>query len=103
MFDTARQKGADQILELARSVATELASGTGKSIRVVGWIGSGGKMDWEYAVAIDGTGYSLEVGDSDLLLFPRDERVRKEIAERIRYQMCSSLEMERQTALRDSE
>jgi hypothetical protein len=93
MFDTKRQQGAQQIVELAHRVATELASDTGRSIRVVGWIGSGGKMDWEYAVEIEGNGYNLEVGDSDLLAFPRDERVRVEIAERIRYQMRCALEM----------
>src|SRR3954465_1094604 len=53
MFDPTRRKGADQILELARRVATDLACGSDR-IRVVGWIGYGGKMYWEYAVEIDG-------------------------------------------------
>ena len=97
MFDPARQKGANQILELARRVASELAAETSTSIRVVGWIGCGGKMDWEYAVEIEGNGSNLEVGDSDLLAFPRDERVRMEIAERIRCQMRYALEMASRT------
>jgi hypothetical protein len=39
MFDAARQKGADQILESARRIATEFADATGANIRVIGWIG----------------------------------------------------------------
>src|SRR5262249_14917817 len=100
MFNTARQKGADQTLELARRIAAELASDTGTTIRVAGWIGSGGKMDWEYAVRIDGSGYNLEVGDSDLLTFPYDERVQTEIRDRIRRQMGCALEMARRTKRR---
>jgi hypothetical protein len=93
MFDAARQKGADQILDLARRVAAELAHDAGRSIRVVGWCGSDGKMNWEYVVEIDGHGCNLEVGDPDLLAFPRDERVRVEVEERIRHQMRYGLEM----------
>jgi hypothetical protein len=93
MFDATRQEGADQILALARQVGAELASDTGRSIHVAGWIGCGGKMDWEYAVEIDGSGYNLEVGDSDLVSFPRDDRVRSEIAARIRSQMRDALDM----------
>jgi hypothetical protein len=95
MFDAARQKGADQILELARRVAAELAHGAGRSIRVVGWCGSDGKMSWEYVVEIDGHGCNLEVGDSDLLTFPHDERVRVEVEERICHQMQCGLEIVR--------
>jgi hypothetical protein len=95
MFDAARQKGADQILELARRLAEELAHGAGKSIRVVGWCGSTGKMGWEYVVEIDGHGCNLEVGDTDLLTFPNDERVRVEVEERIRYQIQSGVDMVR--------
>jgi hypothetical protein len=54
MFDAARQKGADQILVLARRVAGELARGTGRTVHVAGWCGSDGKMNWEYVVEIDG-------------------------------------------------
>jgi hypothetical protein len=69
MFTKAQQTGADQILESARRVAAELGAATGRSLRVVGWRGSGGKMDWEYVVEVDGTGCALEVGESDLLTF----------------------------------
>ena len=41
----------------------------------------------EYVVEIDGHGWNLEVGDSDLLTFPLDERVCAEVEERIRHQM----------------
>jgi hypothetical protein len=92
MFDAARQEGANQILSLARRVAAELSDATGRRVQVAGWIGSGGKMDWEYAVEIDGTGHALEVGDHQLLTFPRDQRMREEVEERIRYQMRSALE-----------
>ena len=92
MFDTDRQKGADQILELARRVAAELAQGT-RTLRVAGWCGSDGKMNWEYVVEIDGHACGLDVGDSDLLTFPSDGRVRAEIEERMRGQMRSGLEM----------
>jgi hypothetical protein len=95
MFDAARQKGADQILELARRVGAELAHGAGRRIRVVGWCGSTGKMGWEYVVEIDGHGGNLEVGDSDLLTFPHDERVRVEVEERIHSQMRDALESAR--------
>jgi hypothetical protein len=93
MFDAARQEGADQILELARQIAAEVARGAGRSIRVVGWCGSTGKMGWEYVVEIDGQGCGLEVGDSDLLTFSQDERIRMEVEERIRYQIQSGMEM----------
>jgi hypothetical protein len=93
MFDTSRQKGADQILALARQVAAELASDTGRSIRVVGWCGSTGRIGWEYCVEIDGHGCALEVGDSDLLTFPHDALVRAQVEERIRYQIRSGLDM----------
>jgi hypothetical protein len=96
MFTKAQQSGADQILVLARRVATELGPATGRSLRVTGWRGSGGKMDWEYVVEVDGTGCALEVGESDLLAFPTDERVRREVEERIRYQMRSAMDMIRQ-------
>jgi tripartite-type tricarboxylate transporter receptor subunit TctC len=92
MFDTARQVGADKVLELARQVAAELAPAAGRSIRVVGWCGSTGKMGWEYVVEMDGHGWNLEVGDSDLLTFPLDERVCAEVEERIRQQMRYALE-----------
>ena len=97
MFDAARQKGADQILELARRVAAELAHSAGRSIHVVGWCGSTGKMGWEYVVEIDGHGGALEVGDSHLLTFPHDQRVRVEVEERIRYQLGCAVEMVRLT------
>jgi hypothetical protein len=93
MFTNAQQPGADQILELARRVAAELGPAAGRSLRVVGWRGSGGKMDWEYVVEVDGTGCALEVGESDLLTFPADGRVRTEVEERIRYQMRSAMDM----------
>ena len=93
MFTRAQQAGADQILELARRVAAELGTATGRSLRVVGWRGSGGKMDWEYVVEVDGTGCALEVGESDLLTFPADEGVRTEVEDRIRYQMRSAMDM----------
>jgi tripartite-type tricarboxylate transporter receptor subunit TctC len=91
MFEPARQRGADQILELARRVTAELAHAAGRSIRVVGWCGSTGKMGWEYVVEIDGHGWNLEVGDSDLLTFPVNERVRAEVEERIRQQLRYAL------------
>jgi len=93
MFDDVREKGADQILGLARRIATELAGDTRRSIRVVGWCGSTGKMGWEYVVEIDGRGCNLEVGDSDLLVFPNDGGIRTETEERIRHQMRSGLEI----------
>jgi hypothetical protein len=93
MFDSARHKGANHILQLARRVAAELVHATGRSIRVVGWCGSDGKMSWEYVVEIDGHGWNLEVGESDLLTFPRDQRVRAEVEQRIRHQMRSALAM----------
>ena len=92
MFDAARQEGANQILSLARRVAVELSDVTGRRVHVAGWIGSDGKADWEYAVEIDDAGYCLEVGDLQLLTFPQDKRVRKEVEERIRSQMRSALE-----------
>jgi hypothetical protein len=95
MFDAARQKGADHILELARQITAEVAHGAGRNIRVVGWCGSTGKMGWEYVVEIDGQGFNLEVGDSDLLTFPHDERVRVEVEARIRYQIQCGMEMVR--------
>ena len=52
-------------------------------------------MSWEYVVEIDGHGCNLEVGDSDLLTFPHDERVRVEVEERIRYQIRCGVEMVR--------
>lgn len=93
MFDATQQEGADQILALAREVAAEFASATARSIRVVGWCGSTGKMGWEYCVEIDGHGCALEVGDSDLLTFAHDDRVRAQVEERIRHQMRSGLDM----------
>jgi type IV secretory pathway TrbF-like protein len=95
MFTQAQQTGADQILALARRVAAELGPAAGRSLRVVGWRGSGGKMDWEYVVEVDGTGCALEVGESDLLTFPDDDQVRTQIEERIRYQMRSAMDMVR--------
>ncbi len=95
MFDIARQEGADQILELGCRVAAELSLATGRTIRVVGWSVNGGKMDQEYVVEIDGQGCNLEVGDSDLLSFSRDERVRAKVEERIRCQMRYGLEIVR--------
>ena len=93
MFGTARQQGADQILELARRVVEEYALTTGRSIRVIDWCGSDGKMNWEFVVQIDGHGCGLAVGDLDLLTFPHDERVRAEVEERIRHQMQCGLEI----------
>ena len=93
MFDTDRPEGANQILALARSIAQELSSDTGRTIRVVGWSVQGGKMDQEYVVEIDGQGCNLEVGDSDLRTFPSDQRVRVEVEEHIRAQLRSALKM----------
>ena len=93
MFDATRLSGADQILNLARRVAAELAHDAGRCIRVVGWSGSDGKMTWEYVVEIDGHGCNLEVGDPRLLAFPHDERVRAEVEERIRHQMRCGLQI----------
>src|SRR5262245_60342751 len=93
MFDAAREEGAEQILILARRIAAELGPATGRDIRVVGWIGGDGKGSWEYAVEFDGAGANLEVGDSQLLAFPHDERVQREVEERVRYQMRSGEEM----------
>jgi hypothetical protein len=98
MFTKAQQTGADQILELARRIATVLGPAAGRSLRVVGWRGSGGKMDWEYVVEVDGTGCALEVGESDLFTFPDDPRIRREVEERIRYQMRSAMDMIRPAA-----
>jgi hypothetical protein len=98
MFTRAQQAGADQILELARRVAAELGTATGRSLRVAGWRGSGGKMDCEYVVEVDGTGCALEVGESDLLTFPDDSRIRREVEARIRYQMRSAMDMIRPPA-----
>src|SRR5262249_23770862 len=98
MFDAEREEGANQILMLARRVAAELGDATGSESRVVGWIGGDGKGGWEYAVEFDGAGANLEVGDAHLLTFPHDERVRREVEERIRYQMGSGLEMAAQSS-----
>jgi hypothetical protein len=57
-------------------------------------------MGWEYVVEIDGQGGALEVGDSELLTFPHDERVRVQIAERIRYQIRCAVEMFRPSTRR---
>src|SRR5262249_42574211 len=93
MFDAEREGGADEILLVARRVAAELGEATGREFRAVGWIGGDGKGGWEFAVDIDGAGCALEVGDAQLLTFPHDERVRREVEERIRYQMGSGLEI----------
>ena len=93
MFTNAQQPGADQILELARRVAAELGPAAGRSLRVLGWRGSGGKMDWEYVVEVDGTCCTLEVGESDLPTFAGDPRIRREVEARIRYQMRSAMDM----------
>jgi hypothetical protein len=93
MFGTARQQGADQILELGRRVVAEFARTTGRSIRVLGWCGSDGKMNWEFVVEIDGHGCGLAVGDHDLSTFPHDERVRADVEERIRHQTQCGLEL----------
>jgi type IV secretory pathway TrbF-like protein len=93
MFTKAQQPGADQIIELARRIAAEMGTAVGRSLQVIGWRGSGGKMDWEYVVEVDGTGCALEVGESDLLTFPSDEQVRVQIEQRIRIQLRSALDM----------
>jgi hypothetical protein len=94
MFDAGRQKGADQILNLARRVAAQLAHDADRSICVLGWCGSDGKMNWEYVVEFDGHGCNLgSIGDADLLSFPHNQEVRAEIEERIRHQMRCALEL----------
>lgn len=93
MFNEARQDGADRIIALAAEIASELSKSSGRSVRVVGWRGSGGKMDWEYVVEVDGRATALEVGDSNLLEFASDERIRTETAARIRYQLASALRL----------
>ena len=98
MFTKAQQAGADQILELARRVAAELGPAAGRSLRVAGWRGSGGKMDWEYVVEVDGTAARWRSASPTCSLFPDDPRIRREIEERIRYQMRSAMDMIRPPA-----
>lgn len=103
MFDAARQNGADQILSLARRIAAELAHDADRSIRVVGWCGSDGKMSWEYVVEFDGHGCNLEVGDADLLNFPHNEQIRAEVEQRICHQMRCGLGIVSPERRRDSD
>jgi hypothetical protein len=87
MSEANRQTGESQILEIARRVAEEFTRSHDANIRVIGWIGSTGQQGWEFAVEVNGNGFNLEVGESQVIGISSDEVIRREVEERIRNQM----------------
>jgi hypothetical protein len=87
MGESNRQIGESQILEIARRVADEFANSYDANIKIVGWIGSTGQQGHEFAVYVDGKGFNLEVGESQVMGISSDETIRGEVEERIRNQM----------------